>query len=612
MIKKIFLSIYFSLIVISLYSQDQTADEFIRLGYCADKAVSFGGATNETGHCGAAIHLPESTMGLYKGNQITSLKFMIGEKNAEDFKLFITTDLNKESYDYVQEVTQYTSNRWNEIVLNQPYDIDGKAIYIGFELVKTGYVLLFTETYEKGEQYAWLNDKWEKSDNIYAPAIYGVVRGEHLPRYNADLMSTKISRYTDSKTPVICSGNIRNKALETIKSLTFSYLLNGKESGTVLADGLDIPYRQDANFEIELPALPEGNTDIVCTVTALNNGQTDVDMTNNTSKVHTVICSDHFVQRTALLEVYSTEKCPNCPKAHTYLEEALKDNDQVIEIVHHSGFYTDKFTIPASIEYEWFFGEKGLGAPSFMLDRTCFDEELPEVYKNTPVNGVSSTTFEKTLNTALKVPAFASVNLTLNAVNNSRNVNIRVEGEELLSTDNDSNHRLFIYLTEDNIVSDTQSSGGRGYVHTALLRRCITDTWGDTITLRQGYEKEYSIEIPDTLNIENLHVVATVGNVDKKDVTNCRIYNAATAEVKSVTTGISRSTEMHPSFELCGNTLILSSDCQNINVYSCDGILRKNGKNCRSLSLEGLNRGTYIVRIQNEISVSVSKIVVDL
>lgn len=284
----------------------------------------------------------------------------------------------------------------------------------------------------------------------------------------------------------------------------------------------------------------------------------------------------------------------------------------MIEIVHHSGFYTDKFTIPASLEYEWFFGEKQRSAPSFMLDRSCFYEELPELNSAIPINGVSSSTFEKTLNTALKVPAFASVNLTLNAVNNSRNVSIRVEGEELLSTDTDSNHRLFIYLTEDNIVSDTQSSGGRGYVHTALLRRCITDTWGDTITLRQGYDKEYSIEIPDTMKIENLHVIAAVGNVDKKDVNNCRIYNAATAEVKSVTTGISHSTEMPISFEQCGNTLILSSDCQIINLYSCDGILRKSGKNCRTLSLEGLSRGTYIVRIQNEKSASVNKIVVDL
>lgn len=612
MIKKIFLSLYFSLAVISLCSQTQAADEFIRLGYCTDKTVSSGEAEREDGHCGMAIYLPESTMELYKGNQITSLHFSVGFKNVANFKLFITSDLNKGTYDYVQEVTNNTSNRWNEIVLDKPYDIDGKAIYIGYELVQKGYVMQFTETYEKGEQWVLGKDKWEKSDNTYAPAIYGVVKGAHLPRYNADLMSTKIFRYTDSKSPIICSGTIRNKALETIKSLTFSYSLNGKESGIIIADGLDIPYRQNADFEIELPALPEGRTDIVCTVKALNNEQADVDMTDNTSKVHTVVCSDHFVQRITLLEVYSTEKCPNCPKAHTYLEEVLKDNDQVIEIVHHSGFYTDKFTIPASIEYEWFFGEKQRSAPSFMFDRSCFYEELPELNSAIPINGVSSSTFEKTLNTALKVPAFASVNLTLNAVNNSRNVSIRVEGEELLSTDNDSNHRLFIYLTEDNIVSDTQSSGGRGYVHTALLRRCITDTWGDTITLRQGYEKEYSIEIPDTLNIENLHVVAAVGNVDKKDVTNCRIYNAATAEVKSVTTGISRSTEMHPSFELCGNTLILSSACQNINVYSCDGILRKNGKNCRSLSLEGLNRGTYIVRIQNEISVSVSKIVVDL
>lgn len=607
MIKKIFLSIYFSFIVISLYSQNQSADEFIRLGYCADKAVSVGGASDDTGHCGSAIYLPESTMGLYKGNQITSLKFMVGEKNAEDFKLFITSDLNKESYDYVQEVTQYTSNRWNEVVLNQPYDIDGKAIYIGFELVKTGYALLFTEAYEKGEQYAWMGDKWEKSDNSYAAAIYGVVKGDHLPRYDADLKSTKITRYTDTQTPVICSGNIRNQALETIHSIELSYSLNETESGTVVVDGLNIAYREDGNFEVELTTLPEGSTDITCSIKALNNGQTDVNQANNVSKVHTVVCSDHFVQRTTLLEVFSTEKCPNCPRAHTYLEEVLKDNDQVIEIVHHSGFYTDKFTIPASLEYEWFYGTKQRTAPSFMLDRSCFNEEWPELNSITPINGVSSSTFEKTLNTALKVPAFASVNLSLNAVDNSRNVSICVEGEELLSTGSDNNHRLFIYLTEDNIVSDTQSSGGRGYVHTALLRKCITDTWGDTIPLRQGYRKEYSIEIPDTMKIENLHVIAAVGNVDKENVNNCRIYNAATAEVKSVTTGINLSTDMQPPFKLCGNTLILSSDCQSINIYSCDGILRKSGKHCRSLSLEGLNRGTYIVRIQNEKTVSVNK-----
>lgn len=607
MIKKNLLLLCLCLAILpTLHCQTINTDEFIRLGYCTDKNVIVEGAGNKTGHCGVATYFPESEMNLYKGNRITSLFFMIGMKGVENFKVFITSDLNKEEYDYVQEVTTYTSNRWSEIVLNIPYEIDGKAVYIGYELVQQGYVLLFTEEYEKGGQYVWLNDKWEKYKQPYAAAIYGVVKGEHLPRYNVDLMSTKTSRYTDTQTAITCSGAVRNKALETIHKLALSYSINGKETGNVFIENLNIPYREDGNFQIELTKLPEGDAEVSCTVTSINDGQTDIDMTNNTSKVHPVTCSDHFVPRTALLEVFSTEKCVNCPDGHAILKETLEGNDRVIEMVHHAGFYTDKFTIPASKEYEFFYGGR-LYAPAFMLDRTCFSEEYPELYSSTiPVCSVDSR-FGRALQEALAVPAFASVNLTLGSPDNTRQLTIHVDGKELVSTNSDSNHRLFIFLTEDNIASNTQS-GARDYVHTAVVRRCITDTWGDTITLRNGYEKEYHVEIGDTLNIENLNVVAFVGNVNKNDITNCRIYNAATQQVKSVITGINNISEEETGFRLENGILQLSTQCQNIKIYSIDGICQKTGENCHSLSLDGFIPGTYIIQIQKMNSISTRKI----
>lgn len=606
MIKKNLLFFYLGLAtLLTLHCQTISADEFIRLGYCKEKSVTVEGADNKTGHCGVATYFPESEMSLYKGNRITSLFFMIGIKGVENFKVFITSDLNKEEYDYVQEVSAYTSNRWNEIVLNTPYEIDGKAVYIGYELVQQGYVLLFTEEYEKSEQYVWRSDKWEKYNQSYAAAIYGVVKGDHLPRYNVDLLSTKIPRYSDTQTAITCSGVIRNKALETVHKLTLNYSINGKETGNIFIENLNIPYREDGSFQIELTKLPEGNAEVSCTVTSINDGQTDIDMTNNTSKVHPVVCSDHFVPRTSLLEVFSTEKCVNCPAGHALLKEVLEDNDRVIEMVHHAGFYTDKFTIPASKEYEFFYGGR-LYAPAFMLDRTCFNEEYPELYSSAiPVCGVDSR-FSKALQESLSVPAFASVNLTLDSPDNTRQLTIHINGEELVSTNNDSNHRLFVFLTEDNIASNTQS-GARDYIHTAVVRRCITDAWGDTITLRNRYEKEYHIEIGDTLNIENLNVVAFVGNVDKNDITNCRIYNAATQKVKSVITGINNTPEEKTEFRLDNGILQLSAKCQNIRIYSIDGICQKTGQNCNSLSLDGLIPGTYVIQIQDANHVSTRK-----
>lgn len=76
----------------------------------------------------------------------------------------------------------------------------------------------------------------------------------------------------------------------------------------------------------------------------------------------------HDFTRNIIIEEFTTEQCPNCPRVAAYINDALESGQydgRVFVACHHSGYYTDWLTASFATEYLWFYnaGEAPMRLP---------------------------------------------------------------------------------------------------------------------------------------------------------------------------------------------------------------------------------------------------------
>ena len=585
---------------------DAAAADSVYLGNCEGRGVSMSGSDIT----GAALFFPQSYMRLLAGNSLEKVYLYVNyPRQAEDVQVFVTQSLD-EPYDRVFPA-QVSRTGWNEIVLDEPYELSGDSLYLGFTL-KSCPVSYAPRRFD-GPEFSLQNGKWVPYENdAYSIAIYGVVRGDELPAHNAVWQCRTPFLYAVSGQPNEIEGTVFNKGVTTINSLTFTYRYDG-QTETETVEGLNIPYLGQSGIRLQGPAFAEsGQYDLTVELTAVN-GQPDLDDSDNASDTYHYTCLDEFVQRNALMEVFSTELCTNCPAAHAGIDYVVDGNHRIVEVGHHSGYYTDPFTVDASVDYEWFYGTMKF-APAYMMDRTNRYDRYPGMYTyghGGPIGGVGY--LEEVIADALATPAFATVQLevTSEGGDNYRQLTIHVTGESLLPLPEGHDDRLFVYLTEDSIFTENQAGAAGNYYHRHSLRQSLSDTWGDPVALDEGFEKTYTVEVPREWNMKQMEVVAFVGNYNAADYNDCQVYNATSQELHSfVPTGISTTEQTTPGVTFDGQSLHLPEGCRSLQVFSPSGVLALSAQGgTRTVSLVGLPAGVYLFLAEGPDGVETGKII---
>ena len=585
---------------------DAAAADSVYLGNCEGRGVSMSGSDIT----GAALFFPQSYMRLLAGNSLEKVYLYVNyPRQAEDVQVFVTQSLDK-PYDRVFPA-QVGRTGWNEIVLDEPYELSGDSLYLGFTL-KSCPVSYAPRRFD-GPEFSLQNGKWVPYENdAYSIAIYGVVRGDELPAHNAVWQCRTPFLYAVSGQPNEIEGTVFNKGVTTINSLTFTYRYDG-QTETETVEGLNIPYLGQSGIRLQGPAFAEsGQYDLTVELTAVN-GQPDLDDSDNASDTYHYTCLDEFVQRNALMEVFSTELCTNCPAAHAGIDYVVDGNHRIVEVGHHSGYYTDPFTVDASVDYEWFYGTMKF-APAYMMDRTNRYDRYPGMYTyghGGPIGGVGY--LEEVIADALATPAFATVQLevTSEGGDNYRQLTIHVTGESLLPLPEGHDDRLFVYLTEDSIFTENQAGAAGNYYHRHSLRQSLSDTWGDPVALDEGFEKTYTVEVPREWNMKQMEVVAFVGNYNAADYNDCQVYNATSQELHSfVPTGISTTERTTPGVTFDGQSLHLPEGCRSLQVFSPSGVLALSAQGgTRTVSLAGLPAGVYLFLAEGPDGVETGKII---
>lgn len=418
----------------------------------------------------------------------------------------------------------------NDVMLDTPYQITAEGVYVGLTFQVTScnnvtnhpIVMGSVPKNVPGSLYlrtALTLRSWsDQSTAEFGPMATRVLLEKKFAA-NAAVPSDFVFPFGEAGQSVKTNALVTNGGKEAISTITYHVEkdgMAGDEQEYRFTSPLSPGNSQSVPLTVNAPTEP--GTDKNYFVITKVNGK-DNEATENKSKAFITVLDniDVDIKKKVLVEEFTTENCGNCPGAAQDLARALHDNPdidaQVAVICHHSGYYTDKFTTKADIAYEWFYGGNTY-APAFMYDRWGMG--------STPVGHAGN--YLGYIKTRLKEKAPVSVELTATMPDGGNKIEVKVRGVAS-SRFGKTFPRLTLTLTEDNIPTNSQASGGSNYMQQHVTR-AVNAIWGDVVEWDGNhYSYSYTFDLNAGWKTENLKVVAFMSDYDNTNPVNNLVYN---------------------------------------------------------------------------------------
>ena len=574
-----------------------------------DKFRQTGTVKNDT--IGAAVFISAEELENKVGAELKSVSFYhLASKAPKYLKVFVTNDLNSDClFEKELDVTSIQTG-WNEILLDKSLLITGESLYLGYYLLSDATISQAVANSSSVQSYIrkGSNVDWTSTKGI---AIYGTVEGDKLPGYDVVLTSDVNTLDVAINNPFNVVFGVENVAAETIQTLEVECDFgNGKKETKII--NVEIPYLGFDSITYENIVLDQlGDMQMTFTITKLN-GNDDLVPVNNTHIVKVNVV-ERLIKRKVLLEIFSTENCTNCPQGHDIIESSIDGrHEEIIEVGHHVGFYTDQWTLPADTIYMNFYYAAIVTtfAPAGIIDRTLFSKA--DGHKNPYQGGDSCVVFDvanadiwNMLNIQLEKPAYAWIDLAVDFNDVDSILTIKTSGKSITELGGDP--RITVYVTEDSLASNRQAGWNselRGpYYQNNVNRYIATDVWGDQVTLNEGFEKEYKVKVKSKWNVDHLNVVAFVHNYSTKSnvkerYTDFNVYNAEKVKVRAksdvVSVGEIKNTSVDVIIRQDG-LLEIVGEYESGVIYNVNGQVVASLCGTPTMTMTNMPNGVYVV-----------------
>ena len=235
--------------------------------------------------------------------------------------------------------------------------------------------------------------------------------------------------------------------------------------------------------------------------------------------------------RVQLIEHFTSAECVNCPLGMDYIyEEYSKNQENIVWVSNHSGYYSDEYTIKGSSTISKKLGVSG--APSISINRykyTNTSEGIKnEINYHPYFTGAVLKKQEKTATSCVELER------TYDAA--TRKLHVKA----IMKTTDEAvaGFMLTLGVTESGMLgpqADRYSwEGWKEFTHTHTIRVYATAALGDTITLKNRTAvTEYDIDLDEKWVADNCEIVAWITAID----TYYPVLNAAKLPVVEGTKG---------------------------------------------------------------------------
>lgn len=513
---------------------DNVEDDQMILGYyrTSEYEEQYGYGGRETGIYKAAVHFESSRMNAFKSNNIKALRFALVEtENISDFKIWIGKD--RETPLFTQSV-ESVQKGWNTIKLTEPYQIDGDELYVGYEYnANQAYVYPISiidgnkddnSNYIYGKyngEYKWIDESYEGNISIQC-----LVEGD-IPLYNVAVKYVSFNQkyYKEGSR---LNGNIILESQGKYIPDNYSLFIQIDTSEPIQIT--DLPNlgggEQRAYFISSLEDIEPGKHMFKAFIKEVNGSLSMHDADDNTLAYFDYY-KKCYTRNKVLIDYQTAQWCPSTPYFKLAFEKLAEIRDDYSLMSIHS---SDDFSIEGGSEYTQFYDY----LPSLWFDRYATKKASYFSYLIDPAGGTDATylanRMDNNLNALKKIPSFATLDVSAEFVNGKITINVCGEREPENATIVDGAN-VTIVLTEDGLIggqSDrSQNTYVEDYVHNNVLRKIVTNTWGDPITWNNHhFDMTFTIDADPNFKIENMHVIAFISrpyngtNIEEINVIN--------------------------------------------------------------------------------------------
>jgi hypothetical protein len=503
------------------------------IGYCSN-SIAFGAGLGNITNLKGAIYLTPAKLSKYKDQKISALRIGFYSNPGDECKVFITKDLNKTPI--MEQDVSGLDEGWNYISLDNGVTIDGSGLYVGFSSKSGLYSLGLDNNVATSDDGNWISiheGKWihasTNSSWTGVMCIEALISGGD---YSTDkpqcklMVDNVINEYLTSPDSLIrYRAYITNLGTATITDFDLTYTIDEGESVKKHISGLNLKNRQsmflDEYFDEKMP---EGQHTLTTYIVNINGtGTAKGTNTIHTNKINSV--SGDYFKPNALFELFTTEQCSQCPRAHKAYHEYFKGRNDIVEVANHVGFYEDPVTAEDSRWFLNFYGGSSF-APGMMVNRLLFEDAT------VPVMVTYGPSIDYAMQQVLSAPAKVRTYAKLKYDADKRQLTVSAVAEKKSDFDTSTTQQLNLFITEDSIyTTGMQAGAGAHYRHDNALRKVIArngDVYGDAVSwngnIAQG--REYTYSVPETFNINQLKVVTFINDNGDYDYSKYRVYNS--------------------------------------------------------------------------------------
>lgn len=552
------------------------ADNERLVGYYSTDDVdnSLGIGNYTTKDIEPAIFLESTALTPYVGAKVKAIRFSMGANSTAKGVEIFTVDDEGNINSLVSKDTTITSRStntsyvWNTVELpaDMQFNITAdQRLLVAYKVTQgsktyplainsnvNGQIYIYCDiaTSKGGEGLGWYN--FGSSNG--SPAIQMIVEGD-FAAYNAIPSNfDKIAAVAGQDVKV--SVPFFNMGSSEITNVDYVYTVDGVEADPAHADiNPGVAPGAYGNLVFTVPA---GDVDAVKNLTVKitkvngeDNASADVTATGS------IGVSTTAFNRNVVIEEFTTERCPNCPRVAGFLHTALETADltRTYAVCHHSAYYTDWLTQDCDEPLTYLFNDGGtIYAPAMMFNRQPIFESY-YVSGNMDNVTIPSSANEITGYINAQLAEYSNLGLTINAEPNAdtTQVTLTVSGTCNNSFDKDSG-LLTVYMTEDSVKAKSQSGASGTFYHMHVIRY-YNSTWGDAIEWNDDntFTKTYTIDINSSWKKKDIKFVAFVNKHNTNEVLDNQIENSIGVSLIQSATGINN---VYTSAEASNETIV--------------------------------------------------------
>lgn len=588
--------------------------KYLNFGYCGDFAgglqIGDAGTVNK-----AAIRIQKATAQTYKDKNLSAIQIAVGNTTVTNISIFLATSLTGDPF-YTQEAT-ITSNSWNTIVLDSPYQIEGKAFYIGYICTQAGssdHTIGFdglSEPLNNNSEYIYYapDDKYYRASQIVDGAgnlcIRAIICGDNLPQNNIALKqcTAPASIIPGEEFSIDCT--FRNLAAGSVKNLEVTYQIGNQEQVTTIvnttaidAEAEGVESSRYGKFTISglVNNDPMLSMPINLTVNKVNNID-DSDLSDNSFET-SAICLSKLYPRNVVVEEWTGTWCQFCVRGIVTLREMKASYpDSFIGIAIHNG---DDMAYDDYLLHIYDYYEQMGTFPGCVVNRKVKNiidpnmSDIPETY-----------------HAERELQAIADINLTAEWQNDDEIIAITTQTEFSYVEEN-IDYGLEIVIVENQVNShDKQQNAYAGGTHGEMggfedKEALVTMKFDDVARLRTDATldndgtSQPTVETSYTLNTNiarpskiqtpnNAEAIAMIINKSTGEIVNAKMVKITGS------TGIDGITDS-PSVSIIGTEggIVIEGSYNKASIYTLTGAIVADSQNEAFISLPA---GIYIVKV---------------